>query len=1066
MKIKLLEKKLFLTWQIKACLIAFFLSLSVNLAQAQTKNITGIVTGDGLPLAGASVIVKGTNKGVVTDFDGNYTINVTAGQTLVFSYLGFIDEDVLINNQTVINLKMEEDLSTLEEIVVVGYGSQKKKEITGAVGRVKAEELEKVTTSDIGTALQGQIAGVNVSSASGAPGEEANILIRGFSSLIDGQNGPLYVVDGIPFDQDPGLSISEIETIDVLKDAASASIYGTRGAGGVILITTKQGKVGEMSIRVNTEYGFQDINPEFDTMTKEEYTYVQLTSQAINQVKIKGNVDGDIHRNPSNFTNNSQLDDLLLNDMAPIQNHSINISGGREGLTYNLNGNYFGQEGVFYNSDFKRYNVRSNVKFTKGKWKVITGLSLRRDEKLVPINGITNRIYRLRPFTPQINLDTNSLSNAASSIDNPNRDFFLNDARRIANQARSFKTTDERSDNTHTGNIQIEFDATKALKLTARFGATYSDEKQERQIPRFDVFDTDGNLISDPDNITSIRLTDIAFSKITSEQFLNYKKQLGKHNFNLLLGTSFEKSENERYRVEKRSNLNPAITVLDNFADPGNIESGGQDYTRTLIGNIARIQYNFDGKYLFSASARYDGSSQFGKDNRWGFFPSVSAGWNISDEPFWKPLKKTVNSFKMRMGYGTTGNDRFSTYSNQAVVQVGSDYVFGSDNASGDINNPNSGDIVLGTIQREYANEGLKWETNTETNLGFDLGFFKNKLTLSTDVYKNEKEDLLYQVINPPSTGVNGQNRNTVFNVGNMQNTGVEYAIKYRHKGKNSGFKWNVAATYTSNDNLVTKTSLNNPIIYLDRSFISDAGTNELVSVITEGYEAAAFFLRESDGVIKTQEELEAYQEIDPGAQIGELRYVDQLTVDTDGDGILDAGDGRIDDADRKYAGSGTPDWEAGLNISANYKGFDFTMQWYGAFGAEVMNGGRAYAHQVGTHKDLFYSWTEQNTNSNIPWYDGANSRSYRGASDYFLEDGDFIRLRNVSLGYSLPKKLLNNLGFSKFRLYVQAQNVLTITDYTGFDPEVGGNGLSTRGIDQGRYPLTSQYRVGIQLQF
>ncbi|SFD24431.1 SusC/RagA family TonB-linked outer membrane protein [Algibacter pectinivorans] len=1066
MKIKICETKLFSTKGIKSCLIAFLILLWTNVIQAQTKNVTGVVTGAGLPLAGASVVVKGTNNGVVTDFDGNYSISANAEQTLVFSYLGFINQTIVVGDQFNINVVMEEDLSTLEEVVIVGYGTQLKKEVTGSVGQVKAEELEKVTTSDIGTALQGQIAGVNISSSSGAPGEEANILIRGFSSLIDGQNGPLYVVDGIPFDQDPGLSISEIESIDVLKDAASASIYGTRAAGGVILITTKKGKIGQMDIRVNSEYGFQDINPTFDLMTKEQYTYVQLTGLSINQVKTKGTVDGHIHRNPNNFTNNSTLDNLLLNDLAPIQNHSINVSGGKEGLTYNFNANYFGQEGIFYNSDFKRFNIRSNVEFKKNKWKIITGLNLRRDEKLVPLSGLTNRIYRLRPFTPQLNLDTNSLENAATSVDNPNQDFFLNEARRIASQARSFKTTDERFLNSQTGNIQIEFEPITTLKFTSRFGATFSDTKEERQIPRFDVFDTDGNLISDPDNITSLRLTDVTYSKLTSEQFLNYKKQIGKHNFNVLLGTSFEKSQNERYRVEKRSNINPAITVLDNYSDIAAVESGGLDYTRTLIGNIARIQYNFDGKYLLSASGRYDGSSQFGKDNRWGFFPSVSVGWNISDEPFWEPLKKTVNSIKMRLGYGTTGNDRFTPYSNQTVVQVGSDYVFGSDNASEDINNPDSGNVVLGTTQLDYANADLKWETNVETNLGFDIGFFKNKLTLTTDVYRNEKEDLLYQVINPPSAGVSGNNGTTIFNVGNMKNTGVEYGLKYKHIGVNSGFDWNVAATYTSNSNIVTKTSLNNPIIYLDRSFVSDAGTRELVSVITEGYEAAAFFLRETDGVIKTEEELEEYRNIDPGAQIGELKYVDQLTEDTDGDGIPDAGDGKIDDNDRVYSGSGTPDWEAGLNISASYKGFDFTMQWYGAFGAEVMNGGKAYAYQVGTHKDLFYSWTERNPTSNIPWFDGAQSSSYRGASGYFLEDGDFVRLRNISLGYSLPKKVLNTLGLSKCRFYVQGQNLITITDYSGFDPEVGGNGLSTRGIDQGRYPLSSQYRAGVQLQF
>ncbi|WP_139956907.1 SusC/RagA family TonB-linked outer membrane protein [Flavicella sediminum] len=1065
MKFKLLDY-----WKLKTCTALCLLLMSFGSIQAQKRVIKGIVTGDGGPLPGVSVLVKGTANGVTTDFDGYYEIKTNSKATLLFSYIGFVIQEIQVKNQTKINVDLQSDVSALEEVVVIGYGSQKKKEVTGAVGSIKAEDLVKTTTSDLGSALQGQIAGVNITASSGAPGEEANILIRGFSSLMDGQNSPLYVVDGIPFDSDPQLSISEIESIDVLKDAASASIYGTRGAGGVILITTKQGKVGQMNIRVNSEYGVQNITSRFDPMSKEEYTYIHLLRGALNSDKSQGGVDGDIHRNSSYFTNNTDIGDVLLVNNAAIQNHSVNVSGGKDGLTYSFNANFFDQEGVFYNSNYKRFNVRSNTQFTKGKWKVTTGLTFKRDSKQVPFGGMMNQIYQYQTFKPSISLDTDALADISEiSLDDPGNDWKLNEARRLANAVRVIKTDEIRNGNSHTGNVQFAYDATKALKLTARFAATYSDSKYVKIVPRFDIYNTEGDLITNPNNITSNQTTGITSSKITSEQFLSYKKQFGKHNLTLLAGTSFEKSTYESYRVEVRNNLHPAITVLNNYELLWEIESapnaGQPDYTRTLLGNIARVQYNYDGKYLFSASGRYDGSSQFSDGNRWGFFPSASVGWNVSDEYFWDPIKDVVNSFKIRASYGTTGNDRFTPYSNQTVVQPGTDFVFGSDNAADNLTNPGAEAVALGTTQLKYSNEDLKWETNIETNIGYDIGLFRNKLTVTTDIYKNEKRDLLYQVVNPPSTGVSGQNRNTIFNIGNMENSGIEYAVKYKHKSR-SGLNWNVAGTYTQNNNIVTKTSPNNPIIRLDNSNISTAGTNELVSVITEGYEAAAFFLRETDGVIQTQEQLDIYKQIDPSAKLGELMYIDQLTEDTNNDGIPDAGNGRIDDNDKVYAGSGTPDYEIGLNFNANYKGFDFTMQWYGSFGAEVMNGSKAYAYQVGTHRDLFYSWTQNHQNATIPWYNGNNTRSYRGGSDYFLEDGDFIRLRNISLGYSIPKKKLEKFGVSKLRFYIQAQNPITITDYSGFDPEVGNNGLSTRGIDRGRYPVSSQYKAGLQFQF
>ncbi|MEM9340399.1 MAG: TonB-dependent receptor [Bacteroidota bacterium] len=1031
--------------------------IGLNLTGSAQSTIKGnIVDADtGEPLIGATVLIKGTSNGTVTDIEGNYQLNAKPNSTLVIGFIGFTSQEILVNNRTQINVKLATDVEALEEVVIVGYGVQKKKEVTGAVVRVDSEELSQTTTADIGSALQGQIAGVNITSSSGAPGEEANIVIRGFSSLIDGQNQPLYVVDGIPFDSDPQLSISEIESIDVLKDAASASIYGTRGAGGVILITTKQGKPGQSIITVNSEYGVQRITSDFDNMTKEEATYLDIVRGAIRTDTPEGQVETDIHRNSSHFTNNTDITEVLLVDNAPIQNHSVNISGGNSALTYSFNTNYFEQGGVFFNSNYKRLNVRANSSFTKGKWKITSGLTMKRDNKQVPYSGMMNRIYQYRPFQPAISLDDDVLSNASEiSTDEPRIDWQLGEARRLANTARLLKTDEQRRQTGFTGNLQFDFNPMKDLTLTTRFGGTTNESKWEDIIPRFDIFNTEGVLISNPNNVTSNTLTDISYNKVTSEFYANYSKSIDKHNFTVLAGTTFEKSQNERFQLEARNNLNPAIQVIDNYELLWNIESGGQDYTRVLLGNVGRVRYNYGGRYLFSASARYDGSSQFSQGNKWGFFPSVSVGWNISDEAFWSRTGGSIiETLKVRASYGTTGNDRFATYSNQTVVRAGSDYVFGSNSASDDVNGSPSESVALGTTQLAYSNANLRWETNIEQNVGIDFGFMRNKLTATIDIYKSEKQDLLLPVVNPPSSGVFGNNRSTIFNVGNMENRGFELAMKYSHK-TTTGFSLNVSGTYTQNENVVTKTSESNPIININNSFISSAGTQELVSRIQEGYEAAAFFGRQTAGVIKTEEQLEAYRAIEPDARLGEMMYVDQN------------GDSAINDLDKVYLGSGTPDFTVGLNISVNYKNFDLSMQWYGSFGAEIMNGSKAYAYHVGTHRDLFYSWTDFNPNSDIPFFDGNNSKSYRGASDYFLEDGDFVRLRNIVFGYSLPNAFLKKMGIKTLRFYVRAQNPITFTKYRGFDPEVGGNGLSTLGIDRGRYPMSSQYLGGLQLKF
>ncbi|UZO82286.1 TonB-dependent receptor [Aquimarina sp. ERC-38] len=1033
--------------------------------QAQTTTISGNVLGEGVPLPGVSIFVKGSTIGAVTDFDGNYEIKANENATLVFSYVGFQTQEIAISGNTIIDVIMLPDVSNLEEIVVIGYGTQRKKELAGAVGQVKAEELVRMTTTDIGTALQGQISGVSVTSSTGQPGETANILIRGFSSLQDGQNGPLYVVDGIPYDFDPQLSISEIESIDILKDAASSSIYGTRGAGGVILITTKRGKVGQMDITLNGEYGVQEITSYTPFMESYQYTYLDLLRSSNTSDKPFDNINAEIHRNANWFTNNTNIEDNILNDLAAVQNHSLNVAGGAEGLTYNFNINLFDQEGIMVNSAYRRLNLRSNVQFKKGNWKVFTGLTFSRDRQERPLGNVFSQIFEYKPFQPPINLGETALTDVTEF--EPDFAEGLGQVRNLGFVARRLNSTNV-LDGSNTGaNVQIDYNLLEGLKLTARGGAQYNTRKGDRIIPLLNVFNTQGVLIPpQPFEVTSKRTSLFEYEKLTFEGILNYDKSIGKHNLSLLLVNSIERSETQFFEAEKRDQANEQISVFDGYTQTFNIASNGRDNVRTLIGYLGRIQYNYDGKYLFSASIRRDGSSQFSPQNRWGMFPSVMLAWNVSDEYFWENLGASASSLKLRATYGTTGNDRFTPYGNQAVVNLGQDYVFGSTNASPGVSGSQT--LSFGTIQERFANENVKWETSVESNLGFDLGLFKNSLTISGDYYRNEKRDLLFNVVNAPSTGVFGNNRNIILNVGNMENIGIEYAVNYRHRGK-GGFNWNTGITYSQNTNRVTKTSDNNPIIFLDQSFVSNrSDVPERVSVITEGFEAASFFLRETDGVISTQEELDAYtaEVDDPDAEIGSFRYIDQLTVDTDGDGVPDAGDGILDQNDKVYKGSGVPDFEMGVNFNANYKGIDFSMSWFGSYGAEIMNGSKAYAYQSGTHQDLYYSWTTQNTTSNIPLWESRNTASYRGGSDFWLEDGSFIRLRNISLGYSLSKKIIDRLGISTFRIYLQGQNLVTLTKYTGYDPEVGNNGFSQRGIDLGTFPISRQYKLGLQVKF
>ncbi|GIZ09616.1 TonB-dependent receptor [Flavobacterium sp. UMI-01] len=1012
-------------------LLLFF---GYGLIHAQNNVVKGKVLDNQGALPGVSVLVKGTTTGTITDFDGNYTIKAKPTDVLVFSYLGYENMETKIANRNTINIILKSKVSSLDEVVIVGYGVQKKKEVTGAVSRVKEEDVAKSATADLGSALQGLIAGVNVTASSGDPGAEANVQIRGLSSVL-GNNRPLYVVDGIPYDNNPNISMNEIETIDVLKDGASAAIYGTRGSAGVILITTKKPQAGVMKIRMDSYYGVQKNFRHIPVPTVEEKLYIQFLNKYNQSGTVFGNSWTTIQANPTQLTNNSNFYDVIENDLAPIQSHNLSISGGKDGLSYNINGGFFGQEGSLIKSNYERYNVRANTQYNKGKWKIATGMSARNEYTQYSPWGLILDAIRYNPYGVQVTADQTSIEDTGG--DN-------SEATRLSYLGYKLQTSDKAFRDYFDGNISAEYSFTKNFKYTARGAVSYDNSTRYTINPSFIAYDNKGDLV--PSQQSKVRNSSSRATKRTLEHILNYNKTFGKHNLGLTAVYSAERYQYSEFFAEKFDIVDNDITVLNGANGLANAGSGNNQWTQNrvtkFIGTLGRLQYNYKGKYLMSLSARRDGSSKF-NEQHYEWFPSASLGWNVSDEDFWKPFKSTVSTFKTRMSRGTTGNSGVGDYSYSAGIVLNNDYVLGS--GATDQN------YIQGATQTSFANKNVKWETSVSTNLGFDFGFFNNKLTLTSDFYVTEKRDMLFPVLLPPSAG-GGSGSDVVLNVGDMRNTGIEYSLNYRTGKK---FKHNLNVNFTKNTNTVTKMSGTNKLLYFDDSTVSGhSNDQDKVSALAEGYIAGAYFLMKTDGVIQNEAELLEYQKIDPTAKLGDLRYVDA------------DGDGKITNDDRRFAGSGTPDFELGLNYSAEYKNFDFSMQWYGSFGAEVINGGKALGYKESNNKDLIYQWSPQNQTSNVPADRGALHNNYRGWSDYWLEDGTFVRLRNISLGYTVPKKVIDKLTLSKLRFFVTAQNPLRLTNYTGYDPEVGNNGLSTRGIDKGTVPQSSKITAGMQLEF
>lgn len=998
----------------------------VSAISAQKITISGKVTDEMKdPIIGATVSVKGDNTaGTITDLDGNYFLEADSKSTLVFSFIGYETQEISVNGKTQINVSLKEESVMLAEVVAIGYGVQKKKELTGAVSQIKSAEMLKIAGSDFTKTLQGKISGLNITESSGRPGDGAVIQIRGLGS-INGNSSPLYVVDGIPADGNPNLPAEEIETIDVLKDGASAAVYGTRASNGVILITTKRGKAGKAKVSFSGYYGLQNIVSGTPLLSTPQQLYVDEMYQ-----RALGGNSSDLYYNPDAMDYNTDFIGSVTLDNAPMQNYNLTVSGGSDVMTYNVNANYFKQDGILINSGYERFSTRANATFKKGRFSGFVSIGLNHSDKSVEPWNVYQFAQYQKPYMKPLNMEDGS----EVEIDADNN------VEHLGYLARILTNSDNRVENSHNIAANFKIEIIDGLTYQVNLGYNYWQYKRDFFEPQFMVYDKNGNLNTASSRVdASLLQEDNSSMKLTMENVLSYDKTFGKHKVGAVIGYTIEKTDWVQSAMSKKDFISNDTPVFD----AGNVLTsiGGSKSTHVIVGKLFRLQYAYDGRYMLSASGRYDGSSRMAKNNRYAFFPGVSLGWNINEEKFLKNVD-WLSNLKLRASYGEVGNEGIGDYKYASYIRNQIDYVWG----------PETGDqLGLGAIQRAYSNPNIVWETNVSKNIGLDASLLRGALSLSFDMYKNNKKDMLLDVIIPASSGTNvGWGNNSITsNIGNMVNKGFEFSATYKGHTK-FGMNWSLIGTFTKNINEITSLGDMNEIPLANSKLGSWLNNDNVTTYMKVGYPAGSFFLIESDGVIQTQEELDAVKSYMPNAKLGDLKLVNQN------------GDNIIDDKDRVYKGSSMPKFEMGLTFNADYKGFDFSTQLYYSHKNMVYNGAKQFAYAGVRHVELYDMWTPNNINSDIPVPEPYNCNP---RLDYFLEDGTFLRLRNITLGYSLPRKWFKGI-LDYARIYVTAQNPFTFTKYEGYDPEVGGDGVASRGVDKANYPITRKFLFGVQLDF
>lgn len=1034
-----------------------FPASGVNAAPASQENLTvsGVVTSaaDQLPLIGVSVQVKGTSNGSITDLDGNYSVSVASGQTLVFSYIGFKTQEIQITNQKTLNVVMEEDSETLDEVVVVGYGVQKKKLVTGATVQVKGETLAKMNTNSPLQAMQGQTPGVNISSTSGQPGESMKVSIRGLGTV--GNASPLYLIDGVGGDIST-LNPADIESIDVLKDAASAAIYGAQAANGVVLITTKSGKAGKAQISFDAYYGWQTQARKADMLNAQEYMMI-MDEQAVNS----GNAPYDWSSYESIYDANGNVYDTdwvnsMFQNNAQTQSYTLGITGGSETSTYAMSLGYMSQEGIVGGKDvsnYERYNFRINSEH-----------KLFKDSDLLKVGEQVSFVYKMNNGISVGNQYNNTLRGAFGTSplapiysdnniydspynDTTNSDWYNADGNPYGSMMTN--SNNENKDVTFSGNVYAELQPIKNLKFRTVFGAVYTTNEYRSFSPlyQFSIYSFNNTRTSAAQNM-SHGLT------MTWTNTATYDWTVGEHAFNALLGMEMSRYSGT-YLRGTTGMLRDGFDDWDHaYLDNGTATSADNglgadghpnDETRT-VSYFARFGWNWKETYMINATVRTDGSSRFARGNRYGVFPSVSAGWTISNEAFMEDTHDWLDFLKLRVSWGQVGNQNIDNYQYTApITSSNTHYIFGNQVGA----DAQSG--FWGAYPSRLANEDVTWETSEQTNIGIDARFLRSRLSLTADFYIKTTKDWLVEapILATAGTGA------PYINGGDVKNTGIEFALTWNDQ-IGSDFQYNVGVNGAYNKNKVGNIPTEDGIIHGDVNMLYD-NTPEFYRA-SNGHPIGYFWGFETAGIFQNQQQIDDWLAAGNGVLQSDPQPGDVIYVDQDHNGT-------IDDNDKVDLGNGTPDFTYGFNLGFSYKNFDFALNAYGAAGNQIVQSYRNHANSKANYTSAILGrWTGEGTSNRIPRVTDTNINWQ--FSDLYIQDGDYLRISNITVGYDFAK-LINLKAISQARLYFQVQNAFTFTKYNGMDPEIGyGTSDWVSGVDLGYYPRPRTFLVGVNLKF
>ncbi|MFN8303847.1 MAG: TonB-dependent receptor [Saprospiraceae bacterium] len=1012
-------------------LSTFFIMLFAFAAGAQVT-VGGKVTlqPGGEAAIGATVRVKGATIGAVTDIDGNYRLVAPdAEAVLIFSYTGFLDQEIAIGGRSSIDVTLAESVSQLDEVVVTGYGAQKRSTISGSVASVSSEEIAEKPLLRVEQALQGRMAGVQVAQVSGSPGSALTVRVRGVGTITN--SDPLYIVDGMQVDGLDFLNPNDIESVNLLKDAASAAIYGSRGANGVVLITTKGGRRNQDGkISYDAYYGVQRPWRLVDLLDAREYATLQNEAYL-----AAGKTPPPEFANPAALGEGTDWQEAIF-EHAPIASHQLTFTGGSERSAYTLSGNYFDQDGIVggNKSNFKRATVRFNSSHDVKKWLTLgnnLGFTWLQRQGLIENSQFNSPIIRalnMDPVTPVRKADGTYAYSRYADTD-------------IANPVNAIEQTHSTwRTNRLVGNVYGDLKLGHGFTFRTTYSLDVTFAIQRGFAPKFDL----SNIPSlseapaaEKNLVNSVGVANHMWRNWQLENVLTWQKTFAqKHDLTLIGGTT---ALDKRYDVSGGANTNlpsndPDDAYISNTIDPIESQSAYQYASASsLLSWFGKANYAFDGTYLLSATFRADGSSRFGRNNRFGYFPSFSAGWVASHESFWKV--GWINFFKLRASWGQNGNDQIGDYTFTTVVNNGQNYAFG----------PNE-TITNGSVALSAANPDLKWETITQTDFGADLELFDGRVGIVTDYYIKKTSDMLYAAPIPLVAGTAAP----VQNVATAENRGFEFTLNYR--GRIGAVRYTLGGNVSFISSKVTGLGRGGePVL---SGYVQSANSNAARTDV--GHPIASFYGYVTDGIFQSQAEIESAAFQSDQTAPGDIRF-----KDLDGNGVIDIND-------QTYIGNPTPDVAYGLNGDFEWKGLEFNFFFQGTQGNDIYNSTIRYDFSyVNRPSSALNRWTGPGTSNTEPRVSLSDPNQNARVSDRFIEDGSYLRLKTLQIGYNLPQSWLKKVRFEKFKIYVTGQNLLTFTKYSGLDPEIGNVGGSLEiGIDRGFYPQARTVVGGVSLTF